>query len=430
MESSSDSWELASMDSLKLAQNVKFAKKSKEPIKIIKMKILHKILLIVQLLEKERECQISKGLNEYEIIKLFKGKVLNLGLEDPNWPDLNNYIQGTVFFNGLYSFKKTKTSAELLDREILFFVTLNKNHISSRIYFVINSNEDIQVFHEYILNGKLVLNCDKYNGNCLSVDFNGVIKDQTFAFSKNCPYNRFYLQIIESLRQVTSAFVASSRMDESAIKIFQEIDSKRLKTLPTNIAKIKNHPLYIVEEQCRNNEFIYPKRPVVGLVKGVPVYLRDNLKKLRTETGWLRVGKCLQKNDTIPYRISQDKKYYAEFQVKDVEIQNITGRLMSFFHPNLVPKNAVYFNYDSEICREIGVEYSDCLVGFKGKEMVIKGFFAHKKDCFMINQLIKEKEYYKRVDEHILAYESSFAEWKLLIKRTKKYLNISKRIGL
>lgn len=427
MDCSSDSWETASIDSINITFTNKQLYKQKESNKLIKMKILHKILLIFELLRKNRDITIYKNLNEYEKIKLFKAKILQINVEEAIELDNPIFICDTVNFPGLFQNNTSYiTQCDSIEKEIVFFFTLNLNHIPSRIYFTLAPNEEIKVFHEFILNGALVENKTKYNGNCFSVSFNGKISDQSVAFSKNCSYNKFYLRIINYLQE---KFLNSNTISDQANKIFYNADCRRLKAIPTSISKIKNHPLYVMESLLSFNEFIYPKRPIAGYLKGDPVYLRNNVKKLRSQSGWLRQGKCFKESNTIPYRIVKGKKLYAEFQVKDVEILDITGKLMEAFHPNLTPKNAVYIDYDSEICKELGIEFSDCLVGFKGKEMVIKGFLCKKSDCYLVNLFIKQKEYYKKIAEEVHKYETAFQEWKLLIKKTKKYLNISQRIG-
>lgn len=88
---------------------------------------------------------------------------------------------------------------------------------------------------------------------------------------------------------------------------------------------------------------------MLGLIKGIPIYPRKN--PLKTEGGWYREGREIKSPPAKPYRIVREKKLFAEFQTKPIEIDDITGKLMDAFHPNMTPRNSVYIDYDSEISR-------------------------------------------------------------------------------
>lgn len=423
---SSESWEVASLDEFNF---LKKEKKLKESIRDTRLKILHKMLLVIESMKKRRTYPVAGG-NEYEKLSYFRRNVLEDSMPEIHGP--------TAVFNGFYRFSDKQTSTAeytfAFDKEILFFVALNLHGIPCRIYFVIGST--VQAFHEYIMNGKVVEHTAKHNGNCFSIDFNGFLKDQTIVFSKNCAHHRAFKRVLEAIRNkinsLHSALGTSTPGSGSSTPVseFEEIDERRITAIPTNVNKIKIHPLYITEDMCTPTQFIYPKRPVLGLIKGIPIYPRKNLLKLKTEGGWYREGREIKSPPAKPYRIVREKKLFAEFQTKPIEIDDITGKLMDAFHPNMTPKNSVYIDYDSEICKELDIKYSDCLIGFKGKEMVIRGFFVNRNYCFLVNYFIKEREYYRSVDLAIRRYESALVEWKRLIAKARRFIDIKKRIGM
>lgn len=422
---SSSSWELASVDEICIQKS---KSKTRESVVDVRLKLLHRVLLVIESMRRERVYPTIDGLNEYERLSCFRSAILG--------GDEHQSHKQTEVFGGLYRSPSGPSSTDVenlpFDKEILFFIALNLHGIPCRIYFAIGST--IHVFHEYVMNGKVVEHVSMHSGNCFSIDFNGCIKDQTSVFSKSCTNHRIFQRILEVVKSRIDAINALS--DDSCgrstapVDAFEDIDRRRISAIPTSISKIKVHPLYITESICTSTQFIYPKRPVLGVIKGQPVYSRKNLQKLKTEKGWYREGRKIMPHISKPYRIVQDKRLFAEFQTKPVELDDITGRLMDAFHPNMTPRNSVHIDYTSEICKELGIKYSDCLVGFRGKEIVIRGFFVNKVHCFLVNYFIREREYYRSVLRDVQKYESVLAEWRKLISKTRKFLRIRKRVGM
>ncbi len=50
--------------------------------------------------------------------------------------------------------------------------------------------------------------------------------------------------------------------------------------MPTTISMYKNHPLYVLERHCKKFEMIYPRHPVLGIVRGECVFPKSNLVKV------------------------------------------------------------------------------------------------------------------------------------------------------
>jgi len=56
--------------------------------------------------------------------------------------------------------------------------------------------------------------------------------------------------------------------------------------LPSTLTEIKNHPLYVVEEFLKQNEVVYPRKPVLGFINGACVFPRQCVSVLRSATRW------------------------------------------------------------------------------------------------------------------------------------------------
>ncbi|KAM0681424.1 hypothetical protein GINT2_000626 [Glugoides intestinalis] len=406
MPEESSSWCSAETDEIKLT-----AKQRKQGIsnRDAKLKILHQILQIIECLRMEREYIVVKGENEYEKLKHIENKT-NIS-ETRSHKGLFQHVAGE---RGLFSTN--------FDDAISFFISLNQNGIVSRLYFVLG--KEIDTFVEYVLNNKVIEHKKQKKGLYMAVDFNGYLSDQSINFSLSCTHHSFFLNTIETVKKRVG-FVECK-----PIGIFAELDDCRIKKIPSNISNMKKHPFYIIESACRYNEAIYPKRPVVGDFKGTSVYLRSNIVKLRTEGGWYSQGRKLKEDDTAtkPYRIYNEKRLFAEFQTVEIVVEGITGKLMDAFHRNFTPKGCVHMNEDASIAEEFGIEYSKTVVGFKGNERLIRGFFTDRRWRFVVKYFSKEKEYYENILGYLKKYEKSRREWKKFLKRLAKLLDIEKRL--
>lgn len=402
---SSEGWDSASMDYINVKETTK---KQKTTIQMARLKILHQIMFSIKLLKRPRTYCTSKGINDFEIVSDC------LSLKNRNGKFLGMFTSVKSDIEDDYEFSH--------EDEIVKFLSLNLNLIPCRLYFVLDKS--ISCFIEYVQNNVIVRNKNTYQGNVFSVDFNGYINDQTHVFSKNCVHYKFFSKILDKIK---ANVIAESTAIPSA---FSELDSTRIKAIPANVNKIKTHPLYIMEEVCSIREAIYPKRPICGYIKGSPVYPRSLLIRLRSESTWMREGKKIKK-DAKPYRIFKDIKLYADFQTENIVVESlIPGKTMDAFHPNFTPIDCVYINYSSEIAKLFNIPYSDCKVKITHQGPVIQGFFVRKVDCYKINLLIKEAEYYNEIKRRIEDYEETIKSWKKFLAKLVKYCEIKNRIGM
>lgn len=413
MPSSSSSWESATLDELRLTATQRRERHSSS---LAKLKILHKLLLVIESLRVTRSClRVDERLNEYERHSaVLRGR----GVECV-YPGMYPGLRGRQIEGIVLPF----------DRLIADFLSLNLNGVPCRIYFVLGRSSPIEAFLECILNNTVVKHKGAVNGLCFSVDFTGKITDQTVAFSACSAHHHFYTRVLHQLTSKLRGGSESENLPPSQSNtLFDRIDRERLQGIPQSLQKMKIHPQYVLEEFCRYNETIYPKRPVFGYFKGKPVYSRGNVMKLRTEGGWHTQGREVGKG-ARPYRIHREKKLYAEFQTSPVSVEGLTGPVMNAFHPNFTPKTCAYVDYSPDIAGALGLDHAECVVGFRGKELIRRGFFIEKRHCFAVNRLIEEKRHFEGVAAEAGRMKESVREWRRFITRVKKREEIMRRIS-
>jgi xeroderma pigmentosum group C-complementing protein len=373
--------------------------------KMQKMKTLHQILFIIQLLKKRRIIQISQEINEHEKLRELQNK--KEGLKTEIFPGLFNRTETTQFC----------AEQSSLSDNINLFCALNRSGVLCKIYFIIK-NSSVESFIEYMANGKVVESKKLYDGNIFSVDILGNIEDCTVVFSKNHKNYKIFSKIISVIRK--TIYIAEGNLPWT---------DDRIKKIPNSIGKLKIHPLYCAECICNSTQFIYPKRPVVGYLKGEAVLLRANLKQLKTEKSYYRMGLYIKAGQK-PYRVISDKKLFADFQTEKFAIKNINGKVMDYFCDTFIPEGCCYIDYSSEVCRILQIKFSDCLVGFNYKDRIIRGFFIEKKHAYIVNQAIKEISYYKSMQDYTEKYERVMQGWNLLISKARAYKKIKERLDM
>lgn len=140
--------------------------------------------------------------------------------------------------------------------------------------------------------------------------------------------------------------------------------------IPNNIADFKNHPIYALESQLRQNEVIYPQDSSSkagtfrhrGKLRVIPIYKRSHVYLLRSARAWYMRGRVLkvaeqalkEKRKSGVQEDADDEddevtRLYAEFQTKlyhpppivnGVVPKNAYGNI-DVYTPNMMPENGV-----------------------------------------------------------------------------------------
>lgn len=84
----------------------------------------------------------------------------------------------------------------------------------------------------------------------------------------------------------------------------------RLEVLPTSFEQFKNHPLYALERHLRKFECLYAREPILGYIRGEPVYPRECVKTLHSVEYWLKDGRVIRQGEK-PAKVVRGAKVAA-----------------------------------------------------------------------------------------------------------------------
>ena len=136
-------------------------------------------------------------------------------------------------------------------------------------------------------------NKSKPHGFVLAVDDNGLLYDLTEKYSADYQEKSFKLRKIEDkwLKELILKLNSNNNsasnilVDRDCIKINDE--SNGTIEIPKTLSAIKNHPILMLESQLKKYEVFYPVVAPVGYFKDEPVFLKENVKKVRSKDAWL-----------------------------------------------------------------------------------------------------------------------------------------------
>ncbi|KAJ2002415.1 hypothetical protein GGI04_003347 [Coemansia thaxteri] len=207
----------------------------------------------------------------------------------------------------------------------------------------------------------------------------------------------------------------STRMEEEAAS----------SAMPKRIADFAKNPFYVLKRNLRQNEIIYPDRPVVGKIKGESVYLRENVRVLRTTNAWMREGRQVKPSQVPVKQIKQRAvtarskiaaeameaaggelvaDLYGEWQTELFEPPPVCdGRVprndygnVNLFAASMLPKGAAHVPNPNarRVCKELGVDAADAVVGFefrRGQSLpVVQGVVIPREAFDLIVDALRE----------------------------------------
>ncbi|KAI3402853.2 hypothetical protein KGF56_004314 [Candida oxycetoniae] len=237
----------------------------------------------------------------------------------------------------------------------------------------------------------------------LAVDKRGRVRDVTRRYSFN--YNaRTIKKRIEFRSEEDKEWydrVLNYKKRESRtisdiyeLKEFHERDLSE--GMPNNIQAFRNHPIYALESQLKQNEVIYPKdktsvcgtfRPKNSSGKLLDVYKRSCVKRLRSAKAWYMRGRVL-KVGAMPMKYKkgssingeEEVRLYAEFQTKlyvppvveDGKVpKNLFGNI-DIYTDSMIPGNCVLVKVNDTITVKmlqktaslLNIDYATAIVSF------------------------------------------------------------------
>ncbi|KAI7862802.1 hypothetical protein BDF14DRAFT_1850765 [Spinellus fusiger] len=232
----------------------------------------------------------------------------------------------------------------------------------------------------------------------------------------------------------------------------EELKLQKIKEpMPTSIQGFKNHSLYALERHLKKFQCLYPKEPIVGHIKGEPVYLRSSVKKVHTRDQWLRLGLVIKQNEqpikqvkATPVSIS-GKRALEEAKLDGISMQSscygewqttpyvaepvINGRVSKnkygavyLFTPTMLPEGASYIpNINTKkIATEMGIDFAPAVVGYefikKNYTPTVNGIVVPKENESVILSALKEYEERLSLEKAKALKEKAYEQWNKLIR--------------
>ncbi|CAG8445957.1 14453_t:CDS:10 [Acaulospora morrowiae] len=238
-----------------------------------------------------------------------------------------------------------------------------------------------------------------------------------------------------------------SRPYEREQDLFEDANLLSMETserMPTTISAFHNHPLYALERHLKKFEIIIPKQPILGRIRGEPIYPRRNVKQLHTAETWLREGRQVMEGQQ-PIKHVKSRIYtmakrraanmaelfneeppesglYGEWQTELYKPDPVVnGKVpknhygnVNLFKPSMCPPGGVHLPYNGigRIAKKFGIDYGEAVVGFdfqsqrcvpvaKGvvvpeehAEMLLEAWQEHCRNVEATNEAKRLKEIY------------------------------------
>ncbi|KAL0097617.1 hypothetical protein J3Q64DRAFT_1807557 [Phycomyces blakesleeanus] len=231
--------------------------------------------------------------------------------------------------------------------------------------------------------------------------------------------------------------------EEKELEEIQEKDP-----MPTSIQGFHNHPHYALERHLKKMEILYPKEPVIGYIKGEPIYPRDCVKEIHTPETWMKLGRIIKKGEHPVKRINaraatiekrraiehakQDGNEvladcYGEWQTIPYVPQpghvprNSYGNI-DLFTPEMLPEGASHIPIQGigKIAKKLGIDYADAVIDFefaKGRSIpVIKGIVVPEESEEFLLEAWQEHHYNEATKELEKRRKEVYGNWRKLIK--------------
>ncbi|KAJ2783558.1 hypothetical protein GGI15_002543 [Coemansia interrupta] len=215
----------------------------------------------------------------------------------------------------------------------------------------------------------------------LANTISGATFDVTRRYSKDYAYTTLK-QRLESVSTQTergastwwTRFLSRWGGDQDDASEANEMQQRALETaMPRRIADFAQNPHYVLERHLRQNQIIRPRNPIVGKIRGESVFLRENVCTLRSQMAWNRRGYRVI-GSQAPAKTVNGSQLYGQWQterivappvVDGVVPRNEYGRV-DLFTPSMLPAGSAHVcdAHAKRICRELGIDAVDAVVGF------------------------------------------------------------------
>ncbi|CAG8449162.1 11518_t:CDS:10, partial [Dentiscutata heterogama] len=223
--------------------------------------------------------------------------------------------------------------------------------------------------------------------------------------------------------------------------------------IPTTISHFVNHPLYALERHLKKFEIIFPTTPIIGHIKGEPIYPRKNVKQLHTVETWLREGRqVMEGQQPVKYVKSRvftlakrraanmaelfnqeppESALYGEWQTEEYKSEPIIdGKVpknqfgnVNMFKPSMCPAGGAHIpiNGIGKIAKKLDIDYGDAVVGFDFQSRrcipVVNGIVVPEEHSEILMEAWREHSESVAAANEAKRQKEVLARWRKLITR-------------
>ncbi|KAJ1648042.1 hypothetical protein LPJ64_000659 [Coemansia asiatica] len=199
--------------------------------------------------------------------------------------------------------------------------------------------------------------------------------------------------------------------------------------MPRRIADFARNPHYVLERHLRQNQVIRPRDPIVGRIRGEPVFLRENVRTLHSLLSWQRRGRTVIQGEA-PAKTIGETHLFGEWQTAKTVVppvvegkvpRNEYGRVDLFVRSMLPPGSAhVTSAHAKRICSVLGIDAADAVVGFSFRRGVatptLQGIVVPKESLELLNDALQNDEQFQQEKAREASEARCMRNWRRLLK--------------
>ncbi|KAK6205658.1 uncharacterized protein RJT21DRAFT_118180 [Scheffersomyces amazonensis] len=153
----------------------------------------------------------------------------------------------------------------------------------------------------------------------------------------------------ERVLKLTSSVIRRSLSKIDILELKEFYNRDLVEGMPNNLADFKNHPIYVLESQLKQNEVIHPRTEIGTFKSGKggiqPVFKRSNVHQLKSSRAWYMNGRVLKIGEQ-PLKTRSKKS--RDHEVEDINLY-ADFQTQLYIPPKIengrIPRNA-YGNID------------------------------------------------------------------------------------
>ncbi|CAG8486071.1 657_t:CDS:10 [Ambispora gerdemannii] len=246
----------------------------------------------------------------------------------------------------------------------------------------------------------------------------------------------------------------------------KELSSTQIsEAIPTTISAFNNHPLYVLERHLKKFEILHPKEPILGEIRGEPIYPRECVKQLHTVETWLKDAREIKEGEQpLKYvkarAVTLSKKktdkmseyfgdapresgLYAEWQtvpynpkhIIDGKIPVNTYGNVDMFQPSMCPIGAVHIPIRgiAKVAKKLEIEFAEAVTGFDFHchrcIPIVEGIVVAKENEEVVLEAWREHSEVVAIQEAAKRRKKALTRWRKLVVKMRIRLRVSQQFA-